>query len=129
MAAAQIPVSVAATLQFPSDASLPPDQVPFNAAVNVVSAQPDMTLNVSGSGSVVVPFGTVGSPGAKLVAVRYDPQQGASPILLTINSSITPVELTPGGFLLYISPNPAAGITALSIAYTASCQIKVWIAG
>lgn len=123
------PVAFQGNLQFPADLTLPPDNVPFNAAVNVASAQPDMTFNVTGSGSIVVPFGTVAAPGAKLLAVRYDTQVGAAPVLLTLNASLTPIELSPSGFLMFVSPAPAAGITSLSIAYTAACQIKVWVLG
>jgi hypothetical protein len=123
------PVAFQGNLQFPADMTLPPDNVPFNAAINVASSQPDMMFNVTGSGSINVPFGTVGSPGAKLVAVRYDVQTGALPIELTINASATPIELTPGGFFMLISPTPAAGVTSLAIAYTASCQIRVWVLG
>jgi len=124
------PVTFTGTLQYPSDLSLPPDQVPFNAATTITSAQPDQVLNVTGSGTQAVPFGTVGAPGAKLVAVRYDPQTGGLPILLHFNGDTThPIELTPGGFIMFISPNPAEGITALSFDYTAACQVKVWILG
>lgn len=124
------PVTFTGTLQYPSDLSLPPDQVPFNAATNITSAAPDQILNVTGSGTQVVPFGTVGTPGAKVVAVQYDPQTGAQPILLHFNGDTThPIELTPGGFIMYISPSPAAGIISLAFDYVASCQVKVWILG
>jgi hypothetical protein len=130
MAGPTTPVTFTGTLQLPADATLPADQVPFNAAVTITSAQPDQILNVAGSGTQAVPFGTVGSPGAKLVAVRYDAQAGAMPILLHMNGdTLHPIELTPGGFIILASPNPAAGITALTFDYTASCQVKVWIAG
>jgi hypothetical protein len=124
------PVTFTGTLQIPADSSLPPDQVPFNSAFSVTSAQPDQILNVTGSGTQAVPFGTVAGPGAKLVAVRYDAQQGAAPILLHMNGDTThPIELSPGGFIVLASPNPTAGITALTFDYTATCQVKVWIAG
>jgi hypothetical protein len=130
MAPTQTPISFTGTLQIPADQSLPPDQVPFNSAINAVSQQPGQVLNLSGVGTEVVPFGTVGAPGAKLVAVRYDAQVGAAPVLLHFNGDTThPIELTPGGFIVLMSPNPAVGITSLSIDYTVACQLKVWIAG
>jgi hypothetical protein len=130
MSPTQTPISFTGTLQIPADQSLPPDQVPFNASANVVSQQPGQVLNLTSSGTEVIPFGTVGSPGAKLVAVRYDAQTGAAPVLLHFNGDTThPIELSPGGFIVFMSPNPAAGVTSLSIDYTASCQLRVWIAG
>lgn len=129
MAVAPTPVAFTGTLLLPADASLPPDQVPFNASFNINSAQPDQVLNVTGSGSLVIGFGTVAAPGAKLVAVRYDQQTGAPPILLKFNGSTIPLELTTGGFLVYASPTPASGITSLTIDHTGDGQIKVWILG
>jgi len=130
MTATPTPISFTGQLLIPADPSLSPDQVPFNSAANVISSQPGQLLNLITSGTEVVPFGTTGSPGAKLVAVRYDAQTGAAPVLLHFNGDSThPIELTPGGFIILMSPNPAAGITSLSIDFTASCQLRVWIAG
>ena len=124
------PVTFTGTLQIPADSSLPPDQVPFNAVANLLSQQPDQTLNVTGSGTQAVPFGTVASPGAKLVAIRFDAQSGAAPILLHFNGDTThPIELTPGGIFVFVSPNPAVGVTSLSFDYTTACQVRVWIGG
>lgn len=130
MAASPTPIVFAGQLQLPADASLPPDPIPFNATISALSQQPNQVLNLSGTGTVAVPFGTVGAPGAKLVAVRYDSQgTTAQPVLLKLNGSTVAIELSPGGFILLMSPTPAAGITSLSIDYTADCQLKVWIAG
>lgn len=130
MSGPTVPVQFTGSLQIPADASLPPDQVPFNAALSLLSQQPDQTLNVTGSGTQVVPFGTVGSPGAKLVAIRFDAQQGAAPVLLHFNGDTThPIELSPGGIVVFCSPNPAVGITALTFDYTTACQLRVWIGG
>ena len=127
------PFAFQGALQLAADQSLPPDPIPFNASGNY-NSQSGGLLNLSGSGSVAVPFGTVpvSGPqiGAKLLAIRYDAnQQGAQSVLVTINGSTPPLEIAPGGFIVWINPSPAAGVTACSISYTASCNLRVWVLG
>jgi hypothetical protein len=124
------PFAFQGALQLAADQSLPPDAVPFNASGQYSSQSGGVPLNLSGSGTISVPFGTVAAPGAKLLAIRYDAnQQGAQPVLVSINGGAQPLEVSPGGFIVWVNPNPAAGVTSCSIAYTASCQLRVWVLG
>lgn len=123
------PFAFQGALQLAADQSLPPDPIPFNASGNY-NSQSGGLLSLSGGGTVAVPFGTVAAPGAKLLAIRYDAnQQGAQPVLVSINGGAQPLEVSPGGFIVWVNPNPAAGVTSCSIAYTASCQLRVWVLG
>src|ERR1700744_1259637 len=120
------PVAFAGTLQLAADQSLPQDPIPFNGSgtYNVLSA---FRLNVA-SGTTTVPFGSVGAPGAKGVFIRYDAQPApAAAVELAINGGNQPVELTPGGFIVYFNPTPSAGITAIHVTATAACQLLVWL--
>jgi hypothetical protein len=123
------PFSFTGTLQLAADQSLPQDPIPFNSSSQFVALQ-ESVLNLVGTGSKSVDFGSIGAPGAKGVAIRYDSgQTGAQPILATINAGSQALEVTPGGFLVWVNPTPAAGATSLSIAFTASCQVRVWLLG
>lgn len=123
------PFTFSGQLQLAPDQSLPQDPIPFNFAgqFNALSQE---VLNLVGTGSQVVAFGTISAPGAKGVLVRYDGgQAGAAALMLTFNGSLTPLEVTPGGCLLWFNPTPAAGAISLSIAFTAPCQVRVWVLG
>jgi hypothetical protein len=122
------PFAFAGTLQLAADQSLPPDPIPFNGSGSFVALAQEK-LNLTGSGTQAVAFGSVGSPGAKGVAIRYDAQAGAAPLLITVNAGSQPLEVSPGGFIQWFNPAPAAGAISLSIAYTASCQVQVWVLG
>lgn len=123
------PFSFAGALQLSADPTLPQDPVPFNFS-GQFTALASGTLSVTGTGTLVVPFGTIATPGAKGLLIRYDGnQQGAAAVLVTINSGTQPIEITPGGFLVYFNPTPSAGVTSCSIAYTAACQLRVWVLG
>jgi hypothetical protein len=123
------PFSFTGALQLAADQSLPQDPIPFNGSSSFIALESSV-LNLVGSGTQAVPFGSIGAPGAKGVMVRYDSgQSGAAPILATLNSGSQPLEIAPGGFLVWINPTPSAGATSLSIAFTASCQVRVWLLG
>lgn len=129
MAPAVQPVAFAGAFQLAADQSLPQDAIPFNVATQFVALQ-ESVLNLVGSGTQAVPFGTVGAPGAKGLLIRYDGNQsGAVPVEVTINGSSVPLEISPGGMLVWFNPNPAAGATTASIAFTAACQLRVWVLG
>lgn len=128
MSASQ-PFAFQGALQLAADQSLPPDPIPFNAS-GQYSSQAGGVLNLSGSGSIAVPFGTVATSGAKLLAIRYDAnQQGAASVIASINGGASTLEISPGGFIVWVNPTPAVGVTSCSIAYTASCQLRVWVLG
>ena len=87
-------------------------------------------LNITAAGTVAVSFGSIGAPGAKGVLIRYDAQPApAAPVAVTLNGGNQPLEICPGGMLVLFNPAPTAGITAMSLAVTAACQIRIWILG
>lgn len=127
MPPASQPVAFSGALQLAADQSLPPDAIPFNVALQCTQVQSSV-LNLSGSGTEDVPFGTITN--AKGLLIRYDAnQQGASALTLTINAGSEPVELTPGGAYIVFNPAPGAGITTCSIAFLTSCQVRAWVLG
>lgn len=129
MAAIVTPFAFTGTLQLPADATLPPDPIPFVGASGAQSIAQEV-LTLTGAGTQVVPFGTVGGAGAKGVFVRYDAQSGAQPIQLLLNGSTqNPIELSPGGMLAYVSPAPTAGLQSLSVSYASGCQVRIWVLG
>lgn len=84
---------------------------------------------LTGSGTAVVGFGSVGSPGVIGMLIEYALVTGAPPVTLTFNGDSVPMELSSGGFVAYGSPNPVAGITSLSISYTAAATLRVRLLG
>ncbi len=123
------PFSFSGALQLAADQSLPQDPIPFNGSSQFISLQ-ESVLTLVGTGTKTVDFGSIGAPGAKGVMIRYDSgQTGAAPVEVTVNGGSQALEIAPGGFLVWINPSPAAGATALSIAFTASCQVRVWLLG
>lgn len=122
------PIAFAGALQLAADPSLPNDPIPFNFSGQFVALASGV-LNIPSSGTTPFPFDGVPSAGAKGILIRYDAQVGAAAAQLALNSSLTPIELTPGSMFLYFDAAPAAGITSASITVTAACQIRFWIFG
>lgn len=125
------PVVFSGQFQLAADQSLPQSPIPFNFAGSYVALEAQVA-NPSGSGSLDLPFGTIVSPGAVGLLIRYDePNQAeAAPVYLTVNGATDgALELTPGSFLAYFNALPVLGITSASIAYTAACTLRVWVLG
>lgn len=116
------------SLQYPPDEGAPPVTVQFGITAQGQS-QEGGRMTLTGTGTKVIPFGTVGSPGAKGVLIEYLPQPGGVPVNVTFNGGTDALEISPGGFLAIGNPAPTAGITSLSIAYTADCQLRVQLLG
>lgn len=123
------PFSLSGALNLPGSPELPAQPLPFGLSAQYDSKS-EFEYNLpSGSGSQVVNFGTMPAGGAKAVLVQYEPKTAAPVVLLTVNGGDQPIELSNGGFLAIGSPSPAAGITAMSIAYTGAGRIRVWLLG
>ena len=122
------PFAFTGALQLAADQSLPQDPIPFNFTSSFLALSQEK-FNLNGAGTQVMSFGSITSPGAKGVLIRYDPQAGAAALQVSFNSSLTPLEITPGGMLVWFNPTPASGAISMSIAYTASCQVQVWVLG
>lgn len=123
------PFSIAAQLLLPSDPSLPPSPIPFAGQSNF-SNLADVVLSLTGSGTKTVPLGSIPTAGVIGLLIKVDPiATGPAPIYLTINGGNQPLEISPGGGLLYFNPNPTAGITAMSVAFTVNCTVRIWAVG
>jgi hypothetical protein len=122
------PFAFAGSLQLAADQSLPQDPIPFNFASQFVSLQ-ESVLNLVGAGTKSFDFGSVGAPGAKGLLIRYDGGQSGAVVRCVINGGTEPLEISAGGFFVWFNPTPSSGATSLSIIYTSSCQLRVWVLG
>src|SRR6185503_14239807 len=110
----------------------PPDDgvaavpIPFGLQVAYVS-EAESRLIMTGSGTQAVPFGTVAS--AKLLLLEYEQDAAGLPILVKFNGSADSIELKPGGFLAYGSPDPTSGITSISLVRTGDAVVRVRLFG
>jgi hypothetical protein len=129
MPASPQPVAFVGAFQLAADQSLPQDPIPFNFSGTYLALVADL-LNVLVPGSVALPFGSIIAPGAKGFLIRYDAQGApAAPVLVTINGGTQPIEISPGGMLVYFNPAPVVGIVSVSIAFAAACQLRAWVLG
>lgn len=123
------PFTLQATLNLPGTPGLPIDPIAFQMAAQYES-KAEFEYNLpAGTGTKTVDFGTMPVGGAKSYLVYYEPKVGAPPVAVTINGGNQPQELTPGGFIAFASPTPAAGITAMTLAYTGAGKVHVWLLG
>lgn len=129
MSATPQPVSFAGALSLQADQSLPADPIPYNFTGQYTQLQ-DSLLNLSGSGTENVPFGSIAGAGAIGLLISYPPGQvGSSAVLVTINGGSEPLEISPGGMIAWFNPTPGAGVTTCSIEYLTSCQLRVRVLG
>jgi hypothetical protein len=120
--------SISGSLLFPPDEGATPVPIAFGVTGQAVSEEGGR-LSLTGSGTKVVPFGTVGSPGAKAVLIEYLPSSLGTPIEVTFNGGTDVVEISQGGFIAMGNPTPTDGITSISIAHTSDCQVRVKLLG
>lgn len=128
MAGSPIPFGITTQLSLPPASGLPVDQIPLNFAGQYL-AKSNEEYNLTGSGTITVPMGSVGGGGALAVIIVQDVVSGAAPILVKYNGASQPKEISPGGFDVYCNPTPTAGITAMTFDYTAVGRVRVWIFG
>lgn len=123
-----IPVQVSLSLSAPPDAGLPAEVLPFlvNLSVEQRSFQ---RLVLTGNGTHSVSFGTIAGAGAKLVLLSVEQTTGAAPVLVAYNGGDAAgrQEVSPGGYMVLVSPNPVAGIQSIIVTHTADCVIKSWL--
>lgn len=123
------PFTFTSSLNFPPIDGQPNCAVPFNIAGQYKSREIH-DLYFTGAGTLVVPMGTVLSPGALLVVIEHVPISGAAAVLVRYNGSATGgKELAPGGLDIYYNPVPSAGITSIQLDYTTLGRVRVWIFG
>lgn len=122
------PFTLTSVLSFPPIDGQPLIPVPFNYSGQYKS-RGIHDLYFTGTGTFVVPMGTIASPGALVCIVEHVPVTGAMPIVLLYNGASQGKELAPGGGDLYYNPAPVAGITSLSFSYIALGRVRVWLFG
>lgn len=122
------PYLLSGSLSYPAEADGALTALYFSQSGNFTSLV-DAYLNLTGSGTVVVPFGTVAAPGAKVVSVEYEVSVGAAPVLLRFNGSADSIELAPGGVFICANPAPVTGITGLSLVHTTAATLRVHVLG
>ncbi len=128
---AQSPYAFSGTLSFPPDSGLPNVDITFSASGNFKSRPADI-LELTGTGSKSVNFGTVPIAGAKAILIEVDADSTGlkTPVLVKVNSSVTgKIEIAPGGFVAICNPVPVAGISALDIEHTSDNTVRIWILG
>ena len=124
------PFTVAATLSFPPDVSVPAElvDVAFSAQYDQFSWA---VMKLTGSGTKVISFGNIGAPGVKAVLIKVDADPVAAPVNLQWNGGGAPgeQEISPGGFFMLGSAAPVTGLTSLSIVYTTAVTVRVLLLG
>jgi len=124
------PFQAQGTLTLPEAPGLVATTIPFGVIGQFDSRVCADYAFPASSGTQTVDFGTLPDPeGAKCVFVTYEAGSGETDISVTINGANQPLPLSPGGFLLFASPSPTAGITSMALAYTGMGQVRVWLLG
>jgi hypothetical protein len=86
-------------------------------------------LELSGSGTKTLDFGTSSPTGAKFVLVKVAAGQGVGPVLVHTNGAVSTEEVSAGGMKMLCSPSPIDGITSMSLEYTTAASVRVWVLG
>lgn len=126
------PFTFSGTLSYPPDQGVPAVPLPFGANGQFDSGAAGMPLTLTGSGTKDVDLGTIPGAGLKALLIEVDlasptPGSTPAPIFVRLNGAgaAGQTEISPGGFMALGSPTPAAGITAITIAYAS--DVRVWI--
>jgi hypothetical protein len=120
------PFQVLGNLTYPPSQGGQVTNLPFGFSGSFTSLM-DERLVLTGPGTTSVSFGSV--TGAKILLLEYEVTTGAVAIILHLNGSTDDLELTPGGFLLFGSPNPQTGLSSLSLEITADAVVRVRVLG
>jgi hypothetical protein len=126
MAASTSPFVLQGTLSYPPEQEQAQLPLPFGLS-GVFTSLMSERLVMTGIGNLEVPFGSV--VGAKVLLLEYELAEAAAVITLHINGSTDGLELSPGGVLLFASPNPTVGLTSLNIACTVDAVVRVHVLG
>ena len=127
MAAAPIPFTLAGELSYPPDDGQPAAPQPFSVQ-QTFEHEVKLKLELTGSDTKVVGFGSLAAPGAKAILIEVD-KESLAPVNLRFNGGSDDLEVSPGGFHAQGNPAPSAGITALSIVHTQDATVRVRILG
>lgn len=128
---ATTPYQLTASVTFAPDTGAPVI-APTASGSGQFTSRSDGILNLTGSGTQVVPLGTIPSAGAKVLQIEVDPDTNPSsrtPIIVKFNGAGTGVEVAPGGSVQIHNPKPVAGTASLSIDYTSDNVVRFWLLG
>lgn len=129
--AVQVPFTFNGTLAFPVDDGQPNSSV-LLALNSLYQHQSSSKYELAGAGTRAVDFSTIATTGAKCIVVEVlpDPSPAALPINLTFNGGTDTLQLSAGGFLVYVNPNPAVGgVLSMEIAHTSAATVRVHVFG
>jgi hypothetical protein len=127
------PFTVSNTLNLPGAPGVAAQPLPLVAS-GEYEVKAEFEYKLTGAGTQVVGMGSVGAPGAKLlrivvvsgrVTVRFN--GGGSSGELEVSAKAGPPVVP--GHLDYFNPDPSAGVTAISLVYTADALVRLWALG
>lgn len=123
------PFTITGTLNYPPDTGQPVYEQPISLAGSFDSMVPGMVLKFTGSGTVNVPFGSISM--LKGYLIRLDSGTGVDPVLVRFNGAGEDgqTEISAGGGVACISPNPDAGIESIDIVHSTAGTVHVWLFG
>ncbi len=122
------PSIISASLELPPDTSQPNAILSHAFSGTFLHGGP-VKLELIGASTHSVGFGTIPAAGAKAVWLEYENLAPTNAVVLVTFNAGDPIPISPGGFLLYSNPTPAAGITAMTIAHTTTCTVRVALLG
>jgi len=124
------PFNLQGNLNLPGQPGLSTDPILFGILSQYDSKQVSEYVLPSTPGTQAVNFGTLPSVGVKAYLLIYvaDPSC-PPPIMVTRNAGTEAEEVSNGGFICGGNPNPSAGLTSLSIAFTQAGRVQVWLLG
>jgi|SRR5688572_20052401 len=122
------PFTLTASLVLPPDTGQPNETLEYLFSGTFNSAAKHK-LDLSGSATHVVGFGTIPAAGAKAIFLEYENLAPTNAVIQVTFNGGDPIPVSPGGFIAYSNPTPAAGITAMTIAHTTSCTVRLAILG
>jgi hypothetical protein len=128
--ASPIPFQLSGVLTYPPDDGEPNADNPF-ALNSSFNSEVKFKYELTGSGSKTIDFGSISTVGAKGILIELA-ADATAPIMVQINGGGVggQVELSPGGFWAFGSPNPTVnGVLSMSLVYTAAATVRVRILG
>lgn len=129
--ATQTPFTIQGFFRYPPDDGSPEADRDFSVQGSYKS-KVEMDLDLLGSGTHTVSFGTLTALGAKGMLVEVapaDPGATAAPINIRVNGGTENIEVSQGGFWAYGSPNPVAGLLGIQILHTQNACVKIRVLG
>jgi hypothetical protein len=126
------PFSITATLTLPPDTGQPNETLSYSASGTFSSAT-QQKLELVGTGTHAVNFGTMAGGTPRIVWLEHEKLTGPPqpPIRVSLNGG-TPLAIPAGGFLACANPLDtvfSTNIISISIAFSASCTVRVALLG